>query len=104
MLEEAYRPVTINEGGREITLPMAQAVFRSLAASASRGEARAQAMFLELVSATEEGEAAAAAKKMLEDGEDEKKTIEMVIVDPVDGRRIPYRPGDDPEATTSKVK
>lgn len=102
MLEEAYRPVTINEDGREITLPMAQAVFRSLAIAASRGEARAQAMFLKLVSATEGGEAAA--DEMFEDMEDDKKTIEIVIVDPVAGSRRPYRPGGDPEPTIDKVK
>src|SRR5690606_32608144 len=68
MLEEAYRPVTVDEDGREVTLPMAQAVFRSLAAAASRGEARAQAMFFKLVSATEEIEAAA--EEMPEDGAD----------------------------------
>ncbi|MGE0241037.1 MAG: DUF5681 domain-containing protein [Parvibaculaceae bacterium] len=89
MLEEAYRPVTVNEDGREVTLPMAQAVFRSLAAAASRGEARAQAMFLKLVSASEEIEAAA--EEMLEDVADRKETIEIVIVDPVDGSRTPYR-------------
>lgn len=59
MLEEAYRPVTVNdEGGGKITLPMAQAVLRSLAAAAAKGEARAQAMFLKLVSTSEHEEAA----------------------------------------------
>ncbi|WP_119274778.1 DUF5681 domain-containing protein [Taklimakanibacter deserti] len=100
MLEEAYRPVTIHEDGREITLPMAQAVFRSLAAAASRGEARAQAMFLKLVSATEEGKAAA--EEMLEDIEAEKKTIEIVIVDPADGSRTSHRPGSGREPQTGK--
>jgi|GEM_PF-6172724 len=100
MLEEAYRPVTINEDGREITLPMAQAVFRSLAAAASRGEARAQAMFLKLVSATEVGEAAA--EEMLEDIEAEKATIEIVIVDPADGSKKPYHPDGGPESKAGK--
>ncbi len=102
MLEEAYRPVTINEDGHEITLPMAQAVFRSLAAAASRGEARAQAMFLKLVSATEEGDAAA--EEMLEDIEAKKEAFEILIVDPVDGSKTPYRAGSGREPQTGEGK
>src|SRR5687768_13233887 len=58
MLAEAYRPVTVSENGEEITLPMAQAVFRSLAEAAAKGEARSQAMFLKLVSESEDETAA----------------------------------------------
>src|SRR5204863_822583 len=58
MLEEAYRPVKMSEDGAEITLPLAQAVFRTLAAAAAKGDARAQATFLKLVSATEDAAAA----------------------------------------------
>lgn len=58
MLEEVYRPIKVRSDGEEISMPIAQAVFRALAVAAVKGEARAQAMFLKIVSATE-GEKAA---------------------------------------------
>ncbi len=86
MLEEAYRPIKVSEDGEEITLPMAQAVFRSLAQAAAKGEARAQAMFLKLVSATEDEEAAI--EQMLDGARDEaaKEPVEIRIIDPADPR------------------
>jgi hypothetical protein len=90
MLEEAYRPVTVTtESGAEITIPMAQAVLRSLAEAAVKGEARAQAMFLKIVSASEMEEASIA--EMLDEArqaetEAEQPVIEVKIVDGVDGR------------------
>jgi hypothetical protein len=90
MLEEAYRPVTVTtESGAEITMPMAQAVLRSLAEAAVKGEARAQAMFLKIVSASETEEAAIA--EMLDEArqaesEAEQPVIEVKIIDGVDGR------------------
>lgn len=90
MLTEAYRLTKVSdEEGREITMPLAQAVFRSLTTAAARGETRAQAMFLKLVSTSEEE--AAAYQRMIDDDlaqEDEAQTaelpreIEIRIVDP----------------------
>ena len=92
MLEEAYRPINVvSEDGDEITLPMAQAVFRSLAEAAAKGEARAQAMFLKIVSETE-GEAAVI-EQMLDDEMQHSTTdelaepvhrVEFRIIDPAD--------------------
>ena len=42
ILEEAYRGVQINEGHRQVTIPMAQAVVRSIAVNAAKGSQRAQ--------------------------------------------------------------
>lgn len=90
MLEEAYRPIKVNQDGKEIEMPMAQAVLRSLAVAAVKGEARAQAIFIKMVSATEEDEAAIA--EMIDQARAEqaaaKEPTESVywIVDAVDGR------------------
>lgn len=54
VLEEAYRTIKVNDGPRQIDLPMAQAVIRSLAHSAIKGNARAQRLFTELLSSTEQ--------------------------------------------------
>lgn len=95
MLEEAYRPVGVcEEDGKEIVLPVAQAVFRSLAQAAAKGDARAQAMFLKFVSATEDE--AAAFEAMLDDelerrsanGSNEPSRIELRIVDPADATKM----------------
>lgn len=89
MLEEAYRPVTLDVDGAEITMPMAQAVLRSLAEAAAKGEARAQAMFLKIVSASEMEEASIA--EMLDvarqaESEAEQPVIEVKVVDAENGR------------------
>jgi len=99
MLEEAYRPITVSEDGSEITLPMAQAVFRSLAGAAARGEARAQAMFLKLVSASERE--AAMVEEMIDEARDEdaQQPVKIVyqIIDTVDGRPTGKREIFDPD-------
>jgi hypothetical protein len=112
MLKEAYRPITLSGADGETTMPMAQAVLRSLTEAAAKGEARAQDMFLKMVSASELE--AAAIEKALEEarmaaaGEEAKDgapQIEIVIVDPVDGSKIPYRPpGGRSEPKTSRHK
>jgi hypothetical protein len=56
MLEEAYRPVSINEAGGQVSIPMAQAVIRSLAVNAAKGDVRAQRLFTELVATIEREE------------------------------------------------
>ena len=53
VLHEAYRLITINDAGGQISIPMAQAVVRSLAVSAAKGNQRAQRTFTELVAAIE---------------------------------------------------
>ncbi len=53
ILEEAYRTIKVNDGGGQTSVPMAQAVIRSLAVNAAKGNQRAQRLFTELLSATE---------------------------------------------------
>ena len=53
LLAEAYREVTVRDGDRNVTVPMAQAVIRSLAVLAAKGQHRAQRLFAELLSHTE---------------------------------------------------
>ncbi len=53
ILQEAYRDITVRDGARNVTLPMAQAVMRSLAVNAAKGQHRAQRLFAEMLSTTE---------------------------------------------------
>jgi hypothetical protein len=53
ILDEAYRTITINEGEKRISIPIAQAVVRAMAVNAARGQHRAQKLFAELLSTTE---------------------------------------------------
>ena len=53
ILDEAYRDITVRDGERNITIPMAQAVIRSLAVNAAKGQHRSQRLFSELLAATE---------------------------------------------------
>lgn len=53
ILEEAYRTVSINDGRGPVSIPMAQAVVRSLAVNAAKGNQRAQRLFTETLAATE---------------------------------------------------
>ena len=61
ILEEAYRTIKLREGEKSVTVPIAQAVVRSLAVNAAKGQHRAQRLFAELLGATE------AANKRLHD-------------------------------------
>ena len=56
ILAEAYRDVPLREGGRTLTLPVAQAVMRSIAVNAAKGQSRAQALFAQIVSTAEAAE------------------------------------------------
>jgi hypothetical protein len=47
-LEEAYREVTLTEGGRPIKLPMVKGVARALGLSALKGNAQAQKSYVQL--------------------------------------------------------
>ncbi len=53
IMEEAYRSITVRDGERNISVPMAQAVMRSLAVNAAKGDHRSQRLFSELLSHTE---------------------------------------------------
>ena len=53
ILDEAYRDITVRDGDRNVTIPMAQAVVRSLAVNAAKGLHRSQRLFAEMLSATE---------------------------------------------------
>lgn len=53
ILTEAYRPIKVREGERNVTLSMAAAVVRSISVSAAKGQPRAQRLFTELLSNTE---------------------------------------------------
>ena len=53
IMEEAYRTVTVNDGSRQVGIPMAQAVVRSLAVNAAKGHQRSQRLFTHLLAATE---------------------------------------------------
>jgi Family of unknown function (DUF5681) len=53
IVDEAYRTIKITEGRRQITIPMAKAVIRSMAVNAARGRHRSQQLFAELLSETE---------------------------------------------------
>lgn len=53
VLEEAYRTITVRDGERAVTVPIAQAVIRSLAVNAAKDQHRAQRLFSELLAATE---------------------------------------------------
>jgi hypothetical protein len=53
ILEEAYRSISIHDPNGQIDIPMAQAVVRSLAVNAAKGNQRAQRLFTELLTSVE---------------------------------------------------
>ena len=53
VLEEAYRRVSINDANGPVSIPMAQAIIRSLAVNAAKGNQRAQRLFAELLASVE---------------------------------------------------
>ena len=54
ILDEAYRTIKVNEGAKQLTLSIAQAVVRALAVNAARGQLRSAQAFMALVSGTEQ--------------------------------------------------
>ena len=54
VLEEAYRDITVGAGDRTVTLPMVQAVIRTLAVEAAKGKPRPQRLFTEMLSTIEQ--------------------------------------------------
>ena len=53
VLEEAYRPIQIRDGDQLVELPVMQAVLRSVALNAAKGQQRAQRMLIDLLGAVE---------------------------------------------------
>ena len=53
VIAEAYRTIKVKDGTKDVSLPMAQAVMRSIAVKAVRGDQRSQKMFTDLVNTTE---------------------------------------------------
>ena len=53
LLEEAYRPITVNDPNGQIDIPMAQAIVRSVALNAAKGSPRSQRLFTELLASVE---------------------------------------------------
>ncbi len=53
IIGEAYRDITVRDGARAVTIPMAQAIVRSLAVNAAKGEHKAQRLFAEMLATTE---------------------------------------------------
>jgi hypothetical protein len=53
ILEEAYRTITVRDGTRNVTVPIARAVLRSLAVNAVKGQHRSQRLFAELLAGVE---------------------------------------------------
>ena len=53
IVEEAYRNISLREGERNVTVPMAQAVIRAMAVKAAKGDHRSQRLFSELLTSTE---------------------------------------------------
>lgn len=76
ILDEAYRGITVRDGDRPVRIPMAQAVMRSIAVNAAKGQVRAQRLFAELLASTE------SANKMLHD-----EWLETAITYKVDWER-----------------
>jgi hypothetical protein len=54
VVAEAYRPITVRDGEKTVRIPVIQAVLRSLALSAAKGQSRSQRMFTDLLRLVEE--------------------------------------------------
>jgi hypothetical protein len=53
ILDEAYRTISVNDANGLMAIPMAQAVIRSLAVNAAKGNQRAQRLFTQLLASIE---------------------------------------------------
>jgi len=54
ILEEAYRDIRINDGDRQVTVPMVRAIVRAIAMGAAKGQPRAQVLFTTLLATIEQ--------------------------------------------------
>lgn len=53
ILEEAYRTIKVRDGEKNVSVPIARAVLRSLSVNAVKGQHRSQRLFAELLAAVE---------------------------------------------------
>jgi hypothetical protein len=53
VLAEAYRDIKVHDGDRQVTVPMAEAIVRSMALKAAKGDHRSQKLFSDLLNRTE---------------------------------------------------
>ena len=53
LLTEAYRKIKVNDGNKQVSMSMAEAIIRSLAVTAAKGQARSQKIFIEMLTHTE---------------------------------------------------
>ncbi|QMU57711.1 MAG: hypothetical protein GKR98_05550 [Boseongicola sp.] len=53
VLDEAYRDISVRDGDNNVSMPMAQAIMRSLAVNTAKGQHRAQRLFAEILTTTE---------------------------------------------------
>lgn len=53
ILAEAYRGIKVNDGNRQVTVSIAEAIMRSMALNAARGQHRSQKLFSDLLHRTE---------------------------------------------------
>ena len=53
VLAEAYRDIKVHDGDRQVTVPMAEAIIRSMALKAAKGDHRSQKLFAEMLNRTE---------------------------------------------------
>jgi Family of unknown function (DUF5681) len=54
LLEEAYRTIKVNDGTRQVSMPMVKAIVRSMALSAAKGRTKAQALFTKMLNLVEQ--------------------------------------------------
>jgi len=54
ILEEAYRDIKINDGDRQVSVPMIRAIIRAMAVGAAKGQPRAQVLFTTLLASIEQ--------------------------------------------------
>ena len=92
ILEEAYRAIKVNDGNKQVTVPMAQAILRSLAVTAVKGNTRAQRLFAELLASSENSnkrehddwlETAINYKRNWEDELERRKHFDIMAPDPI---------------------
>ena len=92
ILEEAYRAIKVNDGNQQVTVPMAQAIVRSLAVTAVKGNTRAQRLFAELLASSETSnkrehddwlETAITYKRDWEDELERRKHFDIMASDPI---------------------
>lgn len=78
LLEEAYRPVTIRDESGPVSIPVAQAIIRSMALKAAQGNLRAQEMIMSTIHAVEAEQEAQKLQAIINAAEYQEKTREHI--------------------------